>query len=309
MTLLDRFTGAMVGLGVGDALGMPAEFMRHSQIPIFFQGKITDYEPSPKGTFELGEYTDDTCLSICIAESIIDLETVDIFDISERFLNWLNEDGRGVGTLTYRALTLLEDGFSPEDSGRCAWETSGKNQAGNGAIMRTAPIGLFLYNNKKDLIKYTKNVCEITHFDRRCVLSTVAYNLALSGCVKGMDNQEIYDFISKICCGKDDEFDDFLYDAKNNKISYFILDDEKNMGYTYLTFSIAISALFNYKNFEEPLIEIVNAGGDTDTNAAVAGALLGAKYGIDSIPLKWQHNLVGYSKLLNLGEEIYNLSK
>lgn len=306
ISLKDRFTGTMVGLGVGDALGMPSEFMREEQISLFFDNILTDYEQDPKDMFSMGEYTDDTAMAVCIAESYISEKRFVLNDIANRFLDWYYSDGRGIGVLTRSSLTLMREGFEPIDAGKQAWEKTGKQSAGNGGLMRSAPIALFNYNDKNSLISQTKLICQITHYDQKCVLSSVAYNLLIWASLHDYESTDAYELMCDACCGIDDEFDDLLFDAKTSYICDMRLDGD-NMGFTYLSFMVSVSAFMMYSDFESPIKEIINKGGDSDTNAAIAGALLGARYGIDAIPGNWRTGLLGYSRLYLLGESLYDL--
>ena len=78
------------------------------------------------------------------------------------------------------------------------------------------------------------------------------------------------------------------------------------MGYTYLSLKVALCAILNYDNFKDPIIEIVNKGGDSDTNACIAGGLLGAKFGIKAIPSNWTNELLAFSDLYNIANSIFS---
>lgn len=137
--LKDRFRGCMVGLAIGDALGAACEGMKERQVREIY-GILRDYQTTPY--FDAGEFTDDTCMALAIAESMIECECVDTEVIADAFVEWMNKDGRGIGLLTLDALRMIQDGESPSEAGMRAWEKSGRGSAGNGAVMRCAPIGL-----------------------------------------------------------------------------------------------------------------------------------------------------------------------
>jgi len=301
MELLDKYTGAIIGSAVGDALGRATEFMLEADIPRYYDSKVTDYEVDLRGNFELGEFTDDTNQMLCIADSFIEYEEVDINDIAARFYSWLVSDGRGCGPQTYTALNLLREGLKPIDAGKHTWEIYDKDITDNGGIMRNAPISLMFIKDIKRLIYASENICRITHYDRRCVLSSVCLSVAMYAILKGMD---IYNTVCDVCENRDDEFDDVIYEAKSSRIADFKLDGE-DCSNTYLTTKVALCSVLNYNNFIDPIIEIVNKGGDADTNACVAGGLLGSKYGLDSIPKYLQDGLYGYSRLYNVANDIY----
>jgi ADP-ribosylglycohydrolase len=130
----DRYRGAMVGTAIGDALGRPVEGLSPRNIDEAF-GHLTDFVPwrgwteGPTGTF-----TDDTEMTLCIAQSIVEHERVDPGYLADRFRAW-GRIGRGMGSATRAASQRIADGFQ--------WYEAGSESAGNGAAMRTAPIGLF----------------------------------------------------------------------------------------------------------------------------------------------------------------------
>ncbi len=301
---LNQYYGAVIGSACGDTLGRATEFMKERDILSYYDYKITEYQPDRLGVFQYGEYTDDTYLMLCIANSLIDNKDMDIYDLSERFCHWLQTNGKDCGNLTYDAISLMEQGFDPIDSGRHAWEKSGKNSAGNGGLMRNTPVPLFYANDFNKMIEASELACKITHFDNRCILSCMAHSIAMYAI---LHDYNVFDYVFAHCGERDNEFDDLLYEARDCKIKDFKLDGY-DMGYTYLSLKVALCAIFNYDNFSDPIIEIVNKGGDADTNACIAGGLLGAKFGLDSIPKPWQDDLLGFSDLYNTAETIYNIA-
>ena len=301
---IDQYYGAIIGSACGDTLGRATEFMTKEDILRYYGEKVTEYQPDRLSVFQYGEYTDDTYLMLCIANSLIENEDVNIYDLSDKFQHWLRTNGKDCGNLTYDAISLMMDGFDPIDSGRHAWEKTGKESAGNGGLMRNTAVPLFFVNDFDKMIEAGELCCKITHFDNRCILSCMAHSIAMYAILHGYN---VFDYVWAYCGERDDEFDDLLYEARDYKIDDFSLDGY-DMGYTYLSLKVALCAVLNYDNFKDPIIEIVNQGGDADTNACIAGGLLGAKYGLKSIPKSWQDELMGFSGLYSVAEKIYKLA-
>ncbi|MBQ9359155.1 MAG: ADP-ribosylglycohydrolase family protein, partial [Abditibacteriota bacterium] len=223
-----------------------------------------------------------------------------------RFIEW-GKDSPDVGTLTRRALIQAEYyGMAPLDAGRTAGEEAGRFGAGNGGLMRTAPVSLFFFNDTAGLLKASADICRITHWDHRCVLSCRAHNVLLWGLLKGKSPEEAYSLMcDSLEEGFNDEgFEQAVTDGREYRIGELTLDGY-NKGYTYLGLTVAISALMNYGDFETPIVEIVNKGGDADTNACIAGSLLGALYGGEGIPSRWLEGLCGYSYLAGIADRLY----
>lgn len=277
MELKNRILGSVIGSGIGDALGAVTEFLKEDEVKYKF--KFVDNYVKTRSHLALGEITDDTYMMLCVLESLLENQGFNGESIARNFVKWYQTDGRCCGRLCRSAILSLIKGRSFSEAGERAWIKTKCQSAGNGGIMRNTPIPIYYMNDFEKMLEVTESVCKITHYDPRCVLSCKAHSIAIYSVLNNLD---IYDQIKKYCCGIDIEFDELLDDAKNYKISDFILDD-LDMGYTYIALKVALCAIFNYDSFEEPLYEIVNKGGDADTNACVACGLLGAKYGLSLI--------------------------
>ncbi len=307
MKLLDRFTGSMLGMAVGDALGMGTEFMRESDIPAFFGMTVDTYFSNPQMSYQPGEYTDDTEMAACIAESLLACGTVDLQDIAARFVEW-KRSCRDIGILTSSVLERIRRGEDVRDAARYEWEAKSKTSAGNGGLMRTAPVSLFFYNDTEAMMKASRDICRITHYDPRCVLSCMAQNVLLWGLLHGQGPSEAYELMCDSLADSfnDEEFDEAVTLGRERPIRDMTLAVPGRSGYTYLCLMVAVSALMNYEDFRTPIVEIVNKGGDADTNACVAGALLGALYGEQGIPRPWLDELSGYSYISRLGRSLFD---
>ncbi len=176
--LRDRFQGSLLGLAIGDALGMPLEGMRAEEIRYHY-GSVGDYLDGRNG-FKAGEGTDDTYQMLAIAESYVELEHFDRTDIARRFLDWYKNDGRGIGRTTRIALSALAEGSPIESASALASKLLGDNAAGNGYLMRCAPTGLLRKDDIELFISETASISAITHTDSRCVDSCILLNKAIA---------------------------------------------------------------------------------------------------------------------------------
>lgn len=300
--LHDLFKGCMVGLAVGDALGACAEFLTEHQVRERY-GVVKDYHTT--SYFEAGEFTDDTSMALAIAESIIEAESVEIETIADAFVEWMVTDGRGIGILTMQALREIEDGAAPLEAGLKAWERSGRKSAGNGAVMRCAPIALFDYRDQDALVSDSTIVSQITHYDPRCVWSCIALNTAIAAILRG--DSDPRGTAMRAIKGSCEPLETALSLAADEDLTAMRLDGE-DQGYTILTTQAAFAALEQYQSFEEGLIAVVNKGGDADTNGAVAGALLGAKYGLGGIPDRWVDGLIELDRVISAADGLYAIA-
>jgi len=290
----------MIGLAVGDALGAAAEFLSERQVHETY-GVLRDYQPTPY--FDVGEYTDDTSMALAIAESIVAADCVDAEAMADAFVQWMHSDGRGIGSLTLESLRLIDEGHAPLESSRRAWERSGRSSAGNGAVMRCAPVGLYDWRDSESLVRDSLLCSQVTHYDPRCCWSCVAVNSAIAALLGDADPLRA---ARRAVAGKCSELEGALDDAVHESLGSMRLDGG-DKGYTILTTRAAFVALRQFDSFEEGVVAVVNKGGDADTNGAVTGALLGAKFGLDAIPTRWVTGLKGRERLLSTADTLCDL--
>ena len=200
-----------------------------------------------------------------------------------------------------------------------AWNENDKSSAGNGALMRSAPIGIFT----NDLIRPIWAISDslITHADPKCILANVLFTEAISQLIKNIPIRSILSHIKSIL--KDDSHivhyiaynhiysendkhlwkssvdmllsdliisemnDPRLYIENETSDNTFLSMNKEQIGFVRVAFRLAFWQLIHAKDFQSGLIDTVNRGGDTDTNGAIVGALLGAKFGYNSLPKEW----------------------
>jgi ADP-ribosyl-[dinitrogen reductase] hydrolase len=300
--LRDRFRGCLLGLAVGDALGAPAESMPEGQVAATF-GRLQDY--LGRDWLAAGATTDDTAMALCIARSLVERGAVDLSDIAAKFVEWMVADGAGIGLQTAAVLSRIQSGEHPFLASRAVWERSGRRAAGNGGVMRCAPIGLFDWSRPDDLLRDSRETCRLTHPDPRCEWSCVAVNHAIASLLSG-DPAPLASARAAVA-ERCPEIGAALGRAADTPVSAMRVDGW-DMGYTIVTTEIAFAALAGGRPFEEALVDVVAKGGDTDTNAAVAGALLGARDGYRAIPQRWRDELEGGGPILHLADALWQLA-
>lgn len=306
----DRFKGVLFGQAVGDALGLGTEFMSREQVSDKYPKGLHSYEQiirdAHRQRWRRGDWTDDTEQMTLIVDSLLDNKTLDIRDIGRRFMHWEQQDGMGIGNTVYAVLHHPNFTFEPHRAAEDVWEKTGRWVAANGAVMRTASLGLWEGEDESKVIANAENVCKVTHFDPRCVASCVAVSVAIRRLVHGeRDIESLIDSVKCIAVGYDASVEPFFDLAQSENIEALELDDEESMGYTLKTLSAGIWALRFASTFEEGISAVIHQGGDADTNASVAGALLGARYGYNSIPRHWLNELNWKKYMDRVSEELY----
>jgi ADP-ribosyl-[dinitrogen reductase] hydrolase len=248
-----------------------------------------------------GAYTDDTAMMLCLARSIVAKGCFDPEDVAAQFLGWFHSGALGIGRTTWLALSEMERGASWQEAGRRAHEKLAGLSAGNGSIMRCAPIGLLHFKNRKRLIEDSIHSSLITHFDPKACWGAAALNLAISELVQGRRDGLISQLAGEVehpeVKGAVAEVAGMRYDEL--RTSAYVLD----------TLQTSLWCFWNTASFEEAMVSAVNLGGDTDTNGAVTGALAGAYYGLSQIPQRWLEVLQDREEIMRLAEGIYELAQ
>ena len=298
----DKFFGVIIGLAVGDALGVPIEGMSAQMIAENF-GSVRDY----RGGY--GQTSDDTAMALCIIDGILQDGEIRAETIAEKFLHWFANDGRGIGFLTHRVLSYYSSGMEPLAASKKGWEESECKSAGNGAVMRCAPVALWHWNDLDRLIQNSVLTARLTHYDPRCTYGTVAINIAIALLLQGTtDRQTILAQILRMIAGHSQELEDEMRRLECQTLASLPLDGWDS-GYTVLTTRAALLTMFEAENFQDGLVALINKGGDTDTNAAVAGALLGARWGLSAIPPRWIDQLEHRNQLMTIAEKFLALTE
>ena len=279
----DRIAGCLWGQAIGDALGLGTEFMSRDEVLHNYPEGLSNYSQIGEG---FGRWTDDTDMMLCIARAIIADKDVKPKAVAHNFKEWYKSSPVDIGVTTAKILSLYEYEDSPFEVARMMWERSGKNNAGNGGVMRTSVVGLW----DENVAENAERICRLTHADPRCIGSCVIISELIDSLV-WQDKELSFEELLQIGEQYDGRIKPYLETARNGKLEDFELDDEQTMGYTLKTIGSAVWCLYHVENFVEGLLKVVNAGGDADTNAAVACAVLGAKYGKKGIPEYYVQNL------------------
>ena len=302
----DKIRGVIFGQAIGDALGLGTEFMTKKEVNRYYPNGLAYYDQIiqdyHRKRWEKGAWTDDTDMMLCIANAIIKDKDIKLSTIAQNFKEWFNGEPLGIGNNTFKVLSFKDYTDNPQKGAEIIWNLSGKKSAANGAVMRTSVVGL--WNN--DTEKYATEICKLTHYDPRCVGSCAIISLLINNLVYKNQMLSLEQLI-EIGERYDSRIREYLEQASQcERIEDLVLDDS-SMGYTLKTLAAAIWCLFHCSSFEEGLLAVVNAGGDSDTNAAVACSLLGARYGISAIPQKYIDGLVGKDKLNEIIVKLQNV--
>lgn len=275
--LLDRAAGCLVGQAYADALGVPYEagVRPLDDVPELLGGGLGDYEP--------GEWSDDTHTSICIAQAALDadLSTEAGLDaVAARFEDWYAGRPADIGIQTSRVLhdaELLTG--APAARLRAAAQALRGRTAGNGALVRTAPVALALHSDGEAITAAARAIAELTHPDPLAGDSCVLWSLAIDAALRG-EPADPSAHVAVLPAERRDQWVAWIAEADGALPGTFAEN-----GYTVTALQTAWAAIRHStgSDFLRVIQAAVGAGGDTDTVAAIAGALAGAVYGLKAI--------------------------
>lgn len=298
----------LVGCAIGDALGNPFE-MKPAASPLL---QRWDGLFKAGGTFwrgEAGQYTDDTLMSMALASSLIEKGGFEAEHVAAQYLAWYESGNtRGIGTTTAGAMVNLKLGAAWNESG-LTLSADGLPAGGNGTAMRAAPIGLFYRNDPETMLKAAILDASITHNSHEPKMGSVAVALATAFLANGTHSQVgVLEEVKEIIA--DSEVKEKLILAhsliENNASHSEALAQIGTSGYVPETVGAAFYCFAVTDNFKDAVVMAVKAGGDTDTTAAIVGALAGTYYGLEGIPSEYKDQVENFQLLQDLTDELVN---
>lgn len=302
VSLEERFLGALVGLACGDAVGTTVEFKPPGSFT-----PVTDMVGGGPFRLVAGQFTDDTSMALCMAESLIKKKTFDGSDIMGRFVRWwreghLSSNGRcfDIGITTAQALGKFRS--NPTGSPYCG--STDPSASGNGSIMRLCPIPMFFANQPRLAMERAAESSRLTHGSDHCLSACRFMSGLLIGAFLGLSKEELLAPMYSPC-GKD-YWKEFPLTPMIEEIARGSYKTRQppvitGSGFVVHTLEAALWAFYNSDNFKDGCLDVVNLGDDADTTAAVYGQIAGAFYGVNAIPTEWRDKLA-------LGELIESMS-
>ena len=293
---LDRYRGALLGLAAGDALGTTIEFCP----PGTFE-PVTEIVGGGPFHLRAGQWTDDTSMALCLAESLIECRGFDPVDQLRRYVDWwrnghLSCTGRcfDIGNTTKSALSAFERSGRP--SGRTA-----PDSAGNGSIMRLAPIPMFFANNMDAAVDFGAQSSATTHAASEATGACRYMAALIVRALLGAPKEEI------LSLRLPDELPGGIGRVANGSFKTAHPPEIKGSGYVVESLEAALWAFNNSDNFADGARLAVNLGDDADTTGAVYGQIAGAFYGMSGIPERWIDILAEKDLIISFATQLYEL--
>lgn len=302
-----RYRGALLGLASGDALGTTLEF----RAPGTFQ-PLTDMVGGGPFRLQPGQWTDDTSMALCLAESLVERGGFCPEDQMRRYLQWFREGrwsstGRcfDIGSATGAALRRFER------TGEAFAGSSDPHSAGNGAIMRLAPVPLAFANDPREAVRFAGESARTTHGALACVDASRYFAGLILGALRGEPKATLLAPSYSPVPGLWEEAPLMPAVAEVAGGSFLRREppDIKGTGYVVQSLEAALWAFSRSDSFEEGALLAVNLGDDADSTGAVYGQLAGAFYGAGGIPRSWRAKLALREEITQLADALLELAQ
>ena len=293
--VLDRAKGALIGLALGDALGTTLEFERRDTQP-----PVTDLVGGGPFGLAAGEWTDDTSMALCLADSLLAAGGLDVRDLIERFCGWYEQGYNSVtggcfdiGVTTAGALNSFRAIGEPLNG------STDPHSAGNGSLMRLSPVAIRWWHNPAEAVEAARLQSRTTHGAPQAVEACALFAKLLVEAIGGAPTETVLrardwrgdPAIAEVAAG--------AWRAKER-------DAISSSGYVLHTLEAALWCVGRSGSLEEALILAANLAGDADTVAAVTGQLAGALWGMSGAPAAWLGKLAWRDRIESLAVQLHD---
>jgi len=302
-----RFRGCLLGLAVGDALGTSIEFMPPgSFVP------LTDIIGGGPFNLAPGEWTDDTSMALCLAESLVEKGGFDPIDQLERYLRWyrtgyLSSNGRcfDIGITTCNSLHRFERTREPFPG------PDAPHTAGCGSLMRLAPVPMFYSRQPALVLEYCADSSRTTHASLQAVDACRYYGVIILGALQGRSKEELlsppsqWEFLEAETVSILSRLEPGIMEVVNGSFKQKQPPYIQGSGYVVRGMEAALWAFHQSSSFKEGALMAANLGDDADTTAAIYGQLAGAYYGEQGIPAEWREKLALVDVITTLADKMW----
>ncbi|GAP97897.1 ADP-ribosylglycohydrolase family protein [Leptolyngbya sp. NIES-2104] len=296
MDTLERFRGCLLGLATGDAIGTTVEFQQRGSF-----SPLTDMVGGGPFNLKPGQWTDDTSMALCLATSLVTMGTFDAADQMNRYCDWyeqgyLSSTGKcfDIGNTVRQALQHYKHSGNPFSG------STDPKSAGNGCLMRLAPVPMFYFPERDRILHFSAESARTTHGASECIDASCLFGEMLFRALSGMSKTEILfssspetiasPSIQAIACGE--------YQRKQSR-------EIRGTGYVVASLEAALWCFWTTESYEQAILSAANLGDDADTTAAICGQVAGAYYGESGIPAHWLEKLTMRDEITKLAEQLY----
>lgn len=291
----ERFRGCLLGLVVGDAVGTTVEFKPRGTFT-----PLTDMVGGGPFGLQAGQWTDDTSMALCLATSLVEKGGFDPVDQMNRYVNWyehgyLSSTGRcfDIGNTTRVALHHFQQTGDPFSG------STHPQAAGNGSLMRLAPVPLFYYPDREKMRHYSAESSRTTHAAAACLDACRLFADMLYLALSGADKETIL-------TGSDPQIvtEPLIRAMISGHYRQKTVDQIRGTGYVVDSLEAALYCFAQTDSYEAAVLAAANLGDDADTTAAICGQITGAYYGLSGIPEKWLTKLTLRQEITTLADQL-----
>jgi ADP-ribosyl-[dinitrogen reductase] hydrolase len=290
----DRAIGGLLGLAIGDAVGTTLEFRtRDSYEP------LTDMVGGGPFRLKPGEWTDDTAMALALADSLLQPSGFDEADLMRRFLAWRDTGAYScTGTCFDIGMTVSKALQKFSHTGDPIAGSTDPMSAGNGSLMRLAPVALRYWNDQEQLSSIAARQSTATHAAPEAISACVGFSHILADAMQGLPRSQVLRKREGDNAGRIKEILEGSWRGKpRHQIS--------SSGYVAHSLEAALWAVARTATFEDAVLTAANLGGDADTTAAITGQLAGALYGESAIPQQWLERVAWRLKIKDLAFRLF----
>jgi ADP-ribosyl-[dinitrogen reductase] hydrolase len=293
----ERYRGCLLGLAVGDAIGTTVEFRQRGTFPL-----MTDMVGGGVFRLQAGQWTDDTSMALCLASSLLECRGFDAADQMQRYRRWqqegyLSSTGHcfDIGNTVSEALNLYGQSGNPFSG------PTHPLSAGNGSLMRLAPIPMF-YPDIEQVQRYARESSRTTHGAKECLDACAYYATLLHLALTGLDKESVLTTeLYQPNTAKIRAIQHQRYRAKS-------VGQIRGSGYVVDCLEAALWCFDQTDSFADAVLTAANLGDDADTTAAVCGQIAGAYYGSAGIPPTWLARLYQGEMIRNMADGLLHFS-
>ncbi len=295
MDSIERFRGCLLGLAAGDAVGTTVEFKDRGTFP-----PVTDMTGGGPYGLEPGQWTDDTSMALCLAASLVECSGFGARDQMDRYTAWMR-DGymSSTGTCFDIGTTIRGSLIDYADTGDPYSGPTDPMTAGNGCIMRLAPVPIYFFPDLDETVRLSEESSRTTHGAPQCLEGCRLFGEILHRALSGMTKEEVL-------------FSPFAGEFTNDRLASITRGEYRDKpagairgtGYIVDSLEAALWCFYNTGDFEGAILAAANLGDDADTTAAVCGQVAGAHYGMNGIPAHWLEKLAMREEIISLADRL-----
>ncbi|MBD5304680.1 MAG: ADP-ribosylglycohydrolase family protein [Bacteroides sp.] len=285
MKLNDKIRGAIVGYAFGDAIGVGTEFMTRNEVRSYYPEGLRTFSQiirdAHRSQWKRGEWTNDTVLMTRFLECILENGRFKLHALARNFKEWFDTQDVDVASVFHVMCHNPAWIENPIVTAHQSWSTSNYAEASNDSLHRSLVTALT--SSREELMEHVRRITLMTHDDSRCVTTSKIMARMFFRLLHDEEEPGI-DELKSVCLENDPRTLPYLKKAYEGDMEGLGIDDENSMTWTRVSMGAALCSFWHSDNAYDTIFKVVDMGGDADTNASLAGALAGLKYGYDALP-------------------------